>query len=670
MGHEAAAAGSGAEALESLRRSGADLVITDYRMEGMDGLELLGEVKKLYPETDVIMVTGHGSIEVAVQAMQGGAADFVVKDNLDQVLPEKVRTVLENRRARRERDRLEEENEYLREEIGDRYGKIVGDSQRMRQVMAAVERVGGTDSSVLIYGESGTGKELVARALHRGSRRREGPFVRVNCGALPRELAESELFGHERGAFTGAVRTKKGKFELAEGGTIFLDEVADLSPELQVSLLRVLQAREYDRVGGERTLQADVRVVAATNRPLKEMVEEKTFREDLFYRLEVIPLHLPPLRECREDIPLLVDHYLEKKSREINRPVRRLSGEALEILCDYGWPGNVRELENVIERTIVLSDGEAIEPSDLPLETMGRTGEEVVETGGRRSLERADGAAGARADHAGHGGGAGREDPGGADPRLEDPDPRLQTQEARRQLRRAGMTRFLPLTLLTLMGTLLPAGGQLDELADLKSSRERIDRVSQSLQQIRSRFMARRDSLSSLIDSLRSRAPGLPDLRRLQLESRQLLHRLLHVESLDSAARQAKAIWASDDYRRGGGDPFKMVSRLALVGHLMGETPLFNCKSGKERTGQLDAEVKFLAAAADESGGTVPPPGESMEAWRPVRSDFVFNTGNLEMQRLNTGLPGYKLKGVPGLANVIRDGMKPLYRGGSAYVSA
>ena len=381
LGHEAATAGSGAEALESLRRSEADLVITDYRMEGMDGLELLEELRKLYPETDVIMVTGHGSIEVAVRAMQKGAADFVVKDNLDQVLPEKVRTVLENRRARLERDRLEEENEYLREEIGDRYEKIVGDSRRMRQVMAAVERVGATDSSVMIYGESGTGKELVARALHRGSRRREGPFVRVNCGALPRELAESELFGHERGAFTGAVRTKKGKFELAEGGTIFLDEVADLSPELQVSLLRVLQAREFDRVGGERTLRADVRVVAATNRPLKEMVEEKAFRQDLFYRLEVIPLHLPPLRECREDIPLLVDHYLRKKSREINRPLRRLTGQALEILCDYAWPGNVRELENVIERTIVLSDGDAIEPSDLPLETMGRTGEEAEETG-------------------------------------------------------------------------------------------------------------------------------------------------------------------------------------------------------------------------------------------------------------------------------------------------
>ena len=196
--------------------------------------------------------------------------------------------------------------------------------------------------------------------------------MRVNCGALPRELAESELFGHEKGAFTGAVRLKKGKFELAEGGTIFLDEVGDLPPDLQVSLLRVLQAREFDRVGGERTLRADVRVLAATNRSLKEEIAKGSFREDLFYRLEVIPLHLPPLRECREDIRPLAEHYLERKSREINRPLRRLSEEALEILRDYSWPGNVRELENVIERTLVLSDGEVIEPSDLPLEAMDR----------------------------------------------------------------------------------------------------------------------------------------------------------------------------------------------------------------------------------------------------------------------------------------------------------
>jgi two-component system response regulator HydG len=370
MGHEARTASSGAEALELLAEEAADLVITDYRMEPMDGLQLLQAVKERWTETDVIMVTAHGSIEVAVQAMQKGAADFVEKTDLNQVLPIKVSKVLENRSARHERDRLDAENEYLREEIGDRYGEIVGDSKTMRQVLAAVDRVSGTDSSVLIYGESGTGKELVARALHRNSQRRDGPFVRVNCGALPKELVESELFGHEKGAFTGAVRLKKGKFELAEAGTIFLDEVADLPADMQVNLLRVLQEKEFDRVGGERTLQADVRVVAATNRPLKEMVAEGTFREDLYYRLEVIPLYLPPLRERRDDIPLLVEHFLGRKSREINLPLRRLTEEALSILCEYAWPGNVRELENIIERTLVLSDGESIEPADLPLEAV------------------------------------------------------------------------------------------------------------------------------------------------------------------------------------------------------------------------------------------------------------------------------------------------------------
>ena len=370
MGHEAVTARSGAEALERLAESAFDLVVTDYRMEGMDGLQLLEMVKTRWPTADVIMVTAFGSIEVAVQAMQKGASDFVEKENLSEVLPIKIARVLEHRTARHERDRLDAENAYLREEIGDRFGDIVGVSEGIRRVLGAVEKVGPTDSSVLIYGESGTGKELVARALHRSSLRAAGPFVRVNCGALPRELVESELFGHEKGAFTNAVRQRKGKFELAEKGTIFLDEIADLPLDTQVNLLRVLQEKEFDRVGGEATLQADVRVVAATNRPLKEMVADGSFREDLYYRLEVIPLFLPPLRERREDIPLLVGHFLERKSREINVPLRRLTDEALKILCDYPWPGNVRELENIIERTIVLSDGEVIGPADLPLEGM------------------------------------------------------------------------------------------------------------------------------------------------------------------------------------------------------------------------------------------------------------------------------------------------------------
>jgi two-component system, NtrC family, response regulator HydG len=369
MGHTVQTAGGGDEALEHCAAGPFDLVVTDYRMEGIDGLQLLQTIKERWPATDVIMVTAHGSIEVAVQAMQHGAGDFVEKTELYQVLPIKVARILEHRLARHERDRLGAENEYLREEISDRFGEIVGASDVILKVLASVEKVGGTDSSVLLYGESGTGKELVARALHRASLRRDGPFVRVNCGALPRELVESELFGHEKGAFTNAMRQRKGKFELAEGGTIFLDEIADLPLDTQVNLLRVLQEKEFDRVGGEATLQADVRVVAATNRLLKEMVTAGSFREDLYYRLEVIPLHLPPLRERKQDIPLLVEHFLVKKSREINVPLRRLTPDAMQILCDYPWPGNVRELENIIERTIVLSDAETIGPADLPFDS-------------------------------------------------------------------------------------------------------------------------------------------------------------------------------------------------------------------------------------------------------------------------------------------------------------
>jgi len=276
---------------------------------------------------------------------------------------------LEYRQARQERSRLGEENLYLREEIDGRYnfGEVVGDSESMRSILGTVQKVASSDSSVLIYGESGTGKELVARALHYQSNRGEGPFVKVNCGALPHELFESELFGHEKGAFTGAVRQKKGKFELAEGGTIFLDEIGDVPLDAQVKLLRVLQERQYDRVGGEQTLEVDVRIVAATNRDLRTMMAEGAFREDLFYRLEVIPFHLPPLRERREDVPLLVDHFMKKKCREMNIPLKRLHDEALRAFCSYPWPGNVRELENVIERTIVLSDRDTISLQDVPI---------------------------------------------------------------------------------------------------------------------------------------------------------------------------------------------------------------------------------------------------------------------------------------------------------------
>ena len=369
-GHQAIAAGSGRAGLEQMKNHAFDLVITDYRMEEMDGLAVVEAVKREAPETDVMMMTAHGEdthFSVGVEAMKRGAIDFIEKSFSHDQLWLKIEKALNDQAVRRDRERLGEENRYLREEIESRFGKIVGESPPMQAVLAQVGKVASSESSVLIYGDSGTGKDLVARAIHYQSKRSEGSFVKVNCGALPEGLVESELFGHERGAFTSAVRRHKGKFELAEGGTIFLDEIGDVPLDTQVRLLRVLQEKEFNRVGGEQTLDADVRVVAATNRPLKQMVEEGTFRRDLFYRLEVIPLSLPPLCERGKDIALLAEHFIRKKCGEMNIPLKRLTPDALTSLANYPWPGNVRELENVIERTIVLADGDEIGYHDLPL---------------------------------------------------------------------------------------------------------------------------------------------------------------------------------------------------------------------------------------------------------------------------------------------------------------
>ena len=390
MGHRAVAVESGRDGLARMKDESFDLVITDYRMEEMDGLAVIEAVQRHAPDTDVMMMTAYDTRKLAVEAMERGAIDFIVKPFLPDELWMKVNKRLDYRAKLREAqaklreaqtlrreaeaklrdwEHLFEQNRYLREEIDSRYnfGEIVGQSPRIKAVRERVRKVASSSSSVLIYGESGTGKELVARAVHYQSRRSKGPFVKVNCGALPIGLVESELFGHERGAFTSAVRRKKGKFELAEGGTIFLDEIGDVPLETQVRLLRVLQEKQFDRVGGEQTLNVDARVVVATNRPLKRMVQEGTFREDLFYRLEVIPLTLPPLRERREDIELLVKHFTKKKCGEMNIPPKRLTQEALTALKSYPWPGNVRELENIIERTMVLVDGEEIGYHDLPL---------------------------------------------------------------------------------------------------------------------------------------------------------------------------------------------------------------------------------------------------------------------------------------------------------------
>jgi two-component system, NtrC family, response regulator HydG len=368
-GHDVAVAATGREGMELVRASAPDVVITDYRMAEMDGMAVLEAVKAHDPGIDVVLITAYGTIDIAVEAMQKGASDFITKPFPPEALRLKLDRVLAHRADRAARERLGEENLYLREEIGLQFnfGEMVGDSKPMREVYASVEKISPTDSSVMIYGDSGTGKELVARAIHANSARADGPFVRVNCGSLPRELVESELFGHERGAFTGAVRRKKGRFELADGGTIFLDEIGDLPLDAQVNILRVLQEKEFDRVGGENPVAVNVRVIAATHRSLKQMVADGQFREDLFYRLEVIPVRLAPLRERKSDIPSLVEHFLHKKCADLGYPVRRLTDRAMAAMQAYGWPGNVRELENVVERTIVLSDGVEVDIQDLPL---------------------------------------------------------------------------------------------------------------------------------------------------------------------------------------------------------------------------------------------------------------------------------------------------------------
>jgi two-component system response regulator HydG len=368
MGHEALAAPSGAEGIARFKAKRADFVITDLKMSGMDGLAVLRECRRLDPDVPVLLITAYGTIEVAVEAMKEGAHDFLTKPFSPDVLRLKVERGLEARRARTQAERLQRENEILRGEVDSIRGKgeIIGASEAVRRIFQIVEKVAPSDSSVLVSGESGTGKELVARALHERSRRASGPFVRVNCGAITETLLESELFGHEKGAFTGAIRRKLGRFELADGGTIFLDEVGDVSQGLQVKLLRVLQEREFERVGGEETIRVDVRVISATNKDLQEEVKAGRFREDLYYRLHVLPIHLPPLRERAEDIPLLAEHLIEKLRARTRHRVKRVAPDALALLSTYRWPGNIRELENVLEQSLVFAQGEILEAADLP----------------------------------------------------------------------------------------------------------------------------------------------------------------------------------------------------------------------------------------------------------------------------------------------------------------
>ena len=368
-GHRTLAASGGQAGLDLLAESPVDVVITDLKMARVDGMQVLRRVKEAAPETEVLVITGYGTIETAVEAMKLGAADFITKPFSSEEFGVKIDRLVADRaeksRLRKENLALRVENAALKEGGDVRYGEIVGESSPMQEVFRWIERVGRSDSTVMIYGESGTGKELVARAVHAGSRRRDRPFVRVNCGALAEGLLDSELFGHEKGAFTGAERKRRGRFELADSGTLFLDEISTINLATQIRLLRVLQERELERVGGEETIPVDVRIVAATNTPAEELLEGD-FREDLFYRLHVVPIQLPPLRARREDIPLLVSHFLDKLRDRTGSCVREVSSSALDVLMSHDWPGNVRELENVVERALVLADRELLEADDLP----------------------------------------------------------------------------------------------------------------------------------------------------------------------------------------------------------------------------------------------------------------------------------------------------------------
>ena len=359
-GFEVMTAQRGEDGLKIVAETDLDLVITDMRMPGMDGLELLKAVKLYNKYLPVIMITAFGEVEKAVVAMKAGAYNYLVKPFNNEELLLNIRKAIEHFSLLRE-------NLRLRDEARVRYGfaSIVGKNARMQEIYQLIEKVAPTPASVLITGESGTGKELVARAIHINSPRDKSPFISVNCAALPETLLESELFGHERGAFTGATSMRKGRFELADAGTLFLDEIGDIPLPLQAKLLRVLQERSFERVGGSHPINVDVRIITATNRELKSEVDEGRFREDLYYRLNVLHIHLPPLRERADDIPMLTDHFINKFAKMLNKPDLRISGEALRFLVGLPWEGNVRELENTIERAAILCSGNVIKTEDV-----------------------------------------------------------------------------------------------------------------------------------------------------------------------------------------------------------------------------------------------------------------------------------------------------------------
>jgi two-component system, NtrC family, response regulator AtoC len=360
-GYDVLVAEDGAKGLQLLSENHIDLVVTDLKMPKVDGMQLLKQALAIDPELPVVMMTAHGTVDTAVEALKSGAFDYLTKpfekDEVKQIIAKALRT----------RELANDDGAQSSKDAEARFG-IVGGAPQLTELYSILERVADTPTTVLITGESGTGKELVARALHEHSSRKERPFIRVNCAAIPKELIESELFGYERGAFTGAVSSKPGRFELANGGTLFLDEIGEIPVEMQVKLLRVLQESEFERVGGIKTIRVDVRLVAATNRDLKRLISAGGFREDLFYRLNVVPIRLPALRERIRDIPLLASHFIGKFNGRLRKQVQGLEADTLDLLSRYPWPGNIRELENVIERAVLFCDGTMLRREDLPVE--------------------------------------------------------------------------------------------------------------------------------------------------------------------------------------------------------------------------------------------------------------------------------------------------------------
>jgi DNA-binding NtrC family response regulator len=362
-GFQVSIAPGAAAALEMLASRRFDLALVDIKMPGVDGIELQAKLREIDPSMPVIIMTGFASVETAVRALKNGAYDYITKPFDPDELVHLVNKAISHKRAEREVSKLKENLDEIFPET-----KLIGQSPAMKRVIELVETVAPTDATVLITGESGTGKEVVARAIHALSPRRYNPMVVIHCGALTESLLESELFGHERGAFTGAQARKKGKFEVADGGTVFLDEISDISLRVQTDLLRVLQEKEIVRVGDTMPVKVDFRAIAATNKSLERLVEERVFRPDLYYRLNVFSINIPPLRERKEDIPLLVAHFLDKFARQMNRPPQRLAPETMELLMRYDWPGNVRELENAIERALLMRREGDLKPEDFPFQ--------------------------------------------------------------------------------------------------------------------------------------------------------------------------------------------------------------------------------------------------------------------------------------------------------------